>query len=233
MDLRNGRTSQLTSGAAVNLEPRFSPDGKRLAFASTSYKGRFHIFVGRFDEGRLSDVQQLTPERVSDLPRYYYSKVDHEISPVWSRDGSEILFISNRGHIHGTGGFWRMKAEPGAEAREIHYEETTWRARPDFSPDGSRIVYSSYLGRQWHQLWVMPANGGDAFPISYGDWDETNVRCSPDGKLLAFISNRNGNTELWYQDTLGGGQDELQADNRNYIRPHMAIGITVLDDKGN
>ena len=79
-----------------------------------------------------------------------------------------------------------MKAEPGAEAREIHYEETNWKARPDFSPDGSRMVYSSYLGRQWHQLWVMPANGGDAFPISYGDWDETNVRWSPDGKQIGL-----------------------------------------------
>jgi hypothetical protein len=63
------------------------------------------------------------------------------------------------GHIHGTGGFWRIKAEPGAEAREIHYEETNWKARPDFSPDGKRMVYASYLGQSWHQLWVMPAAG--------------------------------------------------------------------------
>lgn len=153
MDLRDGRVLQLTSGGAVNVEPRFSPDGKRLAFVSTSYKGHFHIFVGRFEDGRLSDVQQLTAENVSVVPRYYYGKVDGEISPVWSREGSEILFISNRGHVYGTGGFWRMKAEPGAEAREIHYEETTWRARPDFSPDGTRMVYASYLGQQWHQLW--------------------------------------------------------------------------------
>ena len=232
MDLRNGRTSQLTSGAAVNLEPRFSPDGKRLAFVSTSYKGRFHIFVGRFDEGRLSDVQQLTPERVSDLPRYYYSKVDHEISPVWSRDGSEILFISNRGHIHGTGGFWRMKAEPGAEAREIHYEETTWRARPDFSPDGTRMVYASYLGGQWHQLWVMPAGGGDAFPISYGDFDNTNPRWSPDGTKIAFISNRGGNTSLWVQTIPGGAQTQVAARERKYLKPMARLSLKVLGPGG-
>jgi TolB protein len=239
LDLRDGSTHPLTSGGAVNLEPRFSPDGKRVAFVSTSYKGHFHIFIGRFDEGnlgdvRLNDVQQLTPEHVSDLPRYYYSKVDHEISPVWSRDGSEILFVSNRGHIHGTGGFWRvkLKAEPGAEAREIHYEETTWRARPDISPDGTRIVYASYLGRSWHQLWVMPSAGGDAFPISYGDYDNTNPRWSPDGTKIAFISNRGGNTSLWVQTIPGGAQTELAVRERKYLKPMGRISLRVVGPTG-
>ena len=232
LDLRDGVTHQLTSGGAVNLEPRFSPDSKRLAFVSTSYKGHFHIFVGRFEDGKLSDAQQLTHENVSALSRYYYSKVDHEISPVWSRDGSEILFISNRGHIHGTGGFWRMKAEPGAEALEIHYEETTWRARPDFSPDGTRMVYGSYLGREWHQLWVMPSAGGDAFPISYGDFDNTNPRWSPDGSKIAFISNRGGNTSLWVQTIPGGTQTEFAVRERKYLKPMGRISLRVLGPAG-
>jgi len=228
LDLREGRTRQLTSGGAVNLEPRFSPDGKRLAFVSTSYKGHLHIFLARFENAELREVQQLTPENVSSLPRYYYSQVDHEISPVWSRDGSEILFISNRGHIHGTGGFWRMKAQPSAEPREIHYEETTWKARPDFSPDGKRMVYASYLGQSWHQIWVMPATGGDAFPISYGDYDNINPRWSPDGSKIAFISNRGGNTSLWIQKIPGGMQSELVARERKYLKPMGKLRLKVL-----
>ncbi len=236
LDLRDGRTRQMTSGGAVNVEPRFSPDGKRLAFVSTSYNGHFHIFVGRFNEGLLSDVRQLTPENVSSLPRYYYSQVDHEISPAWTRDGSEILFVSNRGHIHGTGGFWRIKAEPGAEAavhyEEIHYEETNWKARPDFSPDGKRMVYASYLGQSWHQLWVMPAAGGDAFPISYGAFDNVNPRWSPDGSKIAFISNRGGNTSLWVQTIPGGAQTEVIARERKYLKPMGRISLRVVDAAG-
>src|SRR5215831_14336016 len=65
LDLGNGHTIQLTSGGAVNVEPRFSPDGTRIAFVSTSFKGHFHIFAGRFSNDELTDVQQLTPENVS------------------------------------------------------------------------------------------------------------------------------------------------------------------------
>jgi len=174
----------------------------------------------------------MKAENVSDLPRYYYSKVDHEISPVWSRDGSELTFVSNHGHIHGTGGVWRMKAEPGAETREIHYEETTWRARPDFSPDGTRMVYASYLGGQWHQLWVMPSAGGDAFPISYGDYDNTNPRWSPDGTKIAFISNRGGNTSLWVQTFPGGAQTEVTVRARKYRNPMGRLSLRVLGPTG-
>ncbi len=237
LDLRDGQTRKMTSGGAVNVELRFSPDGKRLAFVSTSYRGHFHIFVGRFEGGLLSDVRQLTPENVSLLPRYYYNQADHEISPVWTRDGSVILFISNRGHIHGTGGFWKVKAEPGAEAdvhyQEIRYEETNWKARPDFSPDGKRLVYASYLGQSWHQLWVMPAAGGDAFPISYGTFDNVNPRWSPDGSKIAFISNRNGNTSLWVQAIPGGEQTEVVARERKYLKPMGRILLRVVDARGN
>jgi len=232
-DLEKKQSHALTSSGAVNVEPRFSPDGKRLAFVSTSYNGRFHIFVGDFDDGTLSNVRRVTGETRSHLPRFYYSEFDHEISPTWSPDGADLIFVSNRGHTYGTGGIWRMKAEPGAEARGIHYEETAWKARPDFSPDGKRVVYASYLGGQWHQLWVMPSEGGDPFPLSYGDFDTTNPRWSPDGKQIAFISNRGGNTSLWTQDVLGGAQRQIVAKKKRYLKAMGHLIISVLDPSGN
>ena len=232
LDLEKRQSHQLTFGGAVNIEPRFSPDGKHLAFVSTSYNGRFHIFVGDFGNGELTAVRRLTGESRSNLPRFYYSEFDHEISPTWSPDGEDLIFVSNRGHIYGTGGFWRMKAEPGEEPREIHYEETAWKARPDFSPDGKRIVYASYLGGQWHQLWVMPAEGGDPFPISYGDFDNTSPRWSPDGTRIAFISNRGGNTSLWVQELLGGAQHQVVGQKKRYLKAMGHLNITILDPAG-
>ena len=231
LDLGSGKTRALTSGGAVNVEPRWSPDGKRIVWVSTQYNKHFHVFMAEVANGELKNVVRLTGETKSSLPRYYYSAYDMEINPVWTRDGKEILFVSNRGHIYGTGGFWRMKAEPGAEAREIHYEETSWKARPDFSPDGSRMVYSSYLGRQWHNLWVMPANGGDAFPITYGDWDETNVRWSPDGKKLAFVSNKSGTTAIRWQFGEGETVEDLRAEKRDYLHARGFLYFRVSSTK--
>jgi TolB protein len=230
LEVGSGAVKQLTHGGAVNVEPRWSPDGKKLVFVSTLYNKRFHIFVADFSDGKLANAMRLTGETKSALPRYYYSAFDMEISPVWSRDGQEILFVSNRGHTYGTGGFWRMKGQPGAEAREIHYEETNWKARPDFSPDGSRLVYSSYLGRQWHQLWMMPANGGDAFPLTYGSYDVTNVRWSPDGKLLACIANLQGNTELYLVGAADGHRETLKLERPVFKTAHAMLWIRVEDE---
>ncbi len=114
LNVETKRTQQLTSGGAVNLEPRFSPDGKRIAFVSTSFNGRFHIFVGQFSDGELKDVQRLTGENRSTLPRYYYSQYDHEISPAWSPDGTRNSFrFEPRAHLR----HWRLLAHEGRAGR--------------------------------------------------------------------------------------------------------------------
>jgi TolB protein len=235
LDLANGNVKSLTRGGAVNVEPRWSPDGKHLVWVSTEYNKRFHVFVADFANGELKNVVRLTGETKSSLPRYYYSAYDMEINPVWTRDGKEILFVSNQGHVYGTGGFWRVKAEHGAEPREIHYEETSWKAKPDFSPDGSRMVYSSYLGRQWQNLWVMPADGGDAFPISYGGWDQTNPRWSPDGSRIAYISNFTGSTAIEVQEFAEGGIRQLtgfEPRRLKFLKPVGTVRVSVETEDG-
>lgn len=232
LDLASGITRALTANGAVNVEPRFSPDGKRIAFVSTLYNRRFHVFTADIGADGLANVSRLTGEHKSELPRYYYSAFDHEISPIWSRDGREIILISNRGHLYGTGGIWRMPATAGGEAREIHREETNWKARPDASPDGSRLVFSSYLGRAWHNLWLMPAGGGDAFPLAYGDWDQTNPRWSPDGGQIAFISNRHGGTEICIVRVPGGDVRILARATRRYLHPMAQLQLDLHDAAG-
>ena len=231
-DVQTGETRQLTQDGAVNVDARWSPDGKKIAYVSTAHNKRFHIFVAELQGNSTPKIRQLTEEKKSIVARYYYSGFDHELSPTWSPDSTEIIFISNRGNIYGSGGFWRMKAEPGAEARQIRYEETTWKAHPDWSPDGKRVIYSSYLGRQWHQLWIMTAEGGDPFPLTYGEFDITSPRWSRNFKQIAYVSNQQGNTSLWIQDVVGGAKKELKITERKYKGPMGTLSLTVLDPDG-
>jgi hypothetical protein len=229
LNLETGRTSAIKVDGSVNLEPKWSPDGKRIAFVSTAFEGRWHVYAADFEDGTLNNLVRLTDDRDSKLPRYYYSKYDHYLSPTWSPDGRELIVISNREHIWGSGSFWRMAAQPGAVPREIHDEETTWRARPDWSRDGKRVVYSSYVGRQRNQLWVMTADGENPFQLTFGDFDATDPRWSPDSKQIAYVSNESGNTSLWTVSVPGGERAELRVRDRVYLHPVTQLRISVVD----
>ena len=233
LDLATGSVRALTANGAVNVEPRWSPDGRRLAYVSTADTGHFLLQIANVSGGRIVSTLTLTPDRKSAVPRYYYSPFDHAINPAWTRDGKEILFVSNREIAHGTGDLVRMAVDRGAAPRLVQHEETSWRTRPDVSPDGTRIVYSSYLGRQWQQLWVLPVDGGYPFPLTYGEYDNINPRWSPDGRSIAFISNRDGNTSLWVVDAFSGEQRPIRAVQRRYRRPRRTVVLRVRDESGN
>jgi len=229
LDLPTGESRSLLDNGAVNMDARWSPDGSRIAFVSTSYNGRWHIFVAPFASARLDSAVRITEDRDGGQPRYYYSRFDHYLSPTWSPDGKELIFVSNRGRTYGTGGLWRMEARAGAAAREIHYEETTWKARPDWDRTSKRVVYSSYHGRQWHQLWLAMSERADPIALTYGDFDATAPRWSPDGSRIGYVSNESGNTTLWVVSVPGGRRERVVARTRRYHGATGRIVITVVD----
>ena len=234
LDLSTLDSRLLTPDSAVSVEPRWSPDGTLIAYVSTAFQGRWHVYVMSVGRG-LSGCRpgcpavRLTEDHDSGLPRYYYSRYDHYLSPTWSPDGRELILISNRGHIWGSGSFWRMRAEPGAELTQIHDEETTWKARPDWSPDGRRVVYSSYAGRQWNQLWLMTSDGANPFQLTYGDFDATAPRWSPDARKILYVANEGGNTSLRIVSVPGGKVEQLAMDHRHYRAAHAALRVSVVD----
>ena len=91
-DLRSGRESTVTQNGAVNLDPRWSPDGKRIAYVTTDETGHFHIAIASLDDGEWTS-KRWREQRTSDTPRYYYSQIDHELSPSWSPDGASLWSI--------------------------------------------------------------------------------------------------------------------------------------------
>ena len=231
LDLSSGNTLALTDSKGVNLEARWSPDGKSIVFVSTAKSGHFLLYKASISDNKISEPICLTPDRRSSVQRYYYSAFDHAVNPVWSRDGKEIYFISNHEIAHGTGDLVSIKVGDG-ETTLIHHEETNWQARADISPDGSRFVYSSYLGKNWHQLSLLPAMGGHSIQLTYGEYDNSSPRWSPDGKKIAFISNRTGNTSLWIVNAFDGGQKQIVQSDLRFLQPRTSLTIQVEDETG-
>ncbi|MBO0789986.1 MAG: PD40 domain-containing protein, partial [Ktedonobacteraceae bacterium] len=77
--LENGQCHQLTSGESQDMQPRWSPDGSRLAFVSTRHEGKPQLFLIEVAGG---EARRLT------------SVADGANSPLWSPDGKQICYAS-------------------------------------------------------------------------------------------------------------------------------------------
>jgi WD40 repeat protein len=235
LDLSNRVEHRLTETAAVNVEPRFSPDGKRLAFVTTREGGQFNVWTARFEDGKLEAAAPLLPLRESRVKRYYYAPTDHVINPSWSPDGKDLYVVTNREVAWGTGDIWSVPVAAPETAERLIREETSWAARPELSPDGKRLLYSSYHGRQTHQLWLASRDGDSPMPLTFGelgDFDRRNARWSPDGRRVLYVSNENGNTSLWVQEVVGGARLPIEAPRRRYLRPMATLSIAIHDEAG-
>ena len=86
---------------------------------------------------------------------------------------------------------------------------------PQLSPDGQWVAYSvdkSSLKSDKNEtrIWMIPASGGDALPMTAEGVTSEHPRWSPDGKLLAFLSERNeGKKQVWLLNRLGGEAQQL------------------------
>jgi hypothetical protein len=194
--------------------------------------GHFLLHTAQVRDGRLAETRTALADHRSVVPRYYYSPFDHAINPAWTPDGKSLVFVSNREVAHGTGDIVVMTADGSGSPQLIRREETNWQARPEVSPDGTRIVYASYLGGQWHQLWLLPLPGGYPIPLTYGEFDNTGPRWSPDGQRIAFISNRNGSTSLWLVDAVSGEQRQVVPRERRWLAPRRPLTVKVQDEAG-
>ena len=232
LDFATGLEQPLTSGGAVNVEPRLSPDGKRIVWVSTQGTGHFNLFIADIGPGGLHNPRQLLGERRSKISRYYYSPYDHALNPSWSPDGKRILYVSNPEVAWGTGDIWSVAVHKLDDRQRLVSEETSWSARPETSPDGKVVLFSSYHGRQWRQLWLTTPKGAAPLPLTFGEFDRWNARWSPDGQRIAYISNEHGNTSLAVRDFVGGALTRVVAPTRTYKSAHGRLTLDIRDERG-
>ena len=157
------RDLQLTSDAQGNSDPAWSPDGKLIAFASAKRGG---IWVIPSNGGT---ARQL---------------IDFGASPVWSRDGSLIAFQSENTNLP-PATIWTVSSQGGDPIQITQAGNPPGgHNSPAWSPDGKRIVFTSYTGAGASQLWTIGAKGGDLTRVNHSAAGFIGPVYSPDGEYI-------------------------------------------------
>ena len=232
LNVATGESSDLTRNGHVHLDPVWAPDGSRLLYVSTDPDGWYHLFSLPMDNGEPGESVRLTTDNKYSNDRLYFGAQDLHIEPTISPSGDEMILVSNRGIPLGSGAIWRAPLEENAMAKAeiILREETLYRTRPQWSPDGSRIIYSSHRGSQYNNLYVLPVQGGEPYQLTFGEWDHFEPRWSPDGESIVYVANEHGLSELRLLKAFGGEERTLEIRRRVYRRPMGTLSVRVVED---
>ncbi|TAK10845.1 MAG: serine/threonine-protein kinase [Acidobacteria bacterium] len=178
---RSGRPmGELAAPEGRYQEMVFSPDGRRAAitrYASQNSSDIWMADVARGGATRFTSAAGLNTE------------------PVWSADGSQLIFATDR---TGARDFWK-KPSTGATPEEPFFTSgVLFKDVRDWSRDGKFLVFEQLDPKLNNDIWVMPTDG-DRTPKPYlrTPFNELFGKLSPDGKWLAYVSDESGRSEVY------------------------------------
>ena len=170
--------------------PTLSPDGRRVALTRVVVSGN-------------ADTWLLDTERGS-LGRFTFDPSD-DINPTWSPDSKRLVFSSTRAGARDL----YLKAVTGAAGSEqLLLADSKSKIPTDWSSDGRFLLYQSVDPKTGSDIWALPLVGEKKpFPVGQTDFDEQDGQFSPDGKWVAYESNKSGRPEVFLQPFPGPGGD--------------------------
>lgn len=180
MNADGSNLRRLTDGAPgdTNHYPAFSPDGSRLAFIRYESRGKGYSLSVIGIDG--SGLQQ------------FVSSSGALGEPTWSPDGSRIAFIRGQdmtvegaAYLASCGS--QIYAVDVFTGIEINLTKGAGGTDPSWSPDGTRIAFSSHRDGNY-EIYTMDSDGNDLQRLTYTDWAEAEPSWSPDGKQIAYAA---------------------------------------------
>jgi len=155
-----------------------SPDAKRIA-------------VHRHDANG-GDIYVIEPR--GSQTRLTRDASHHSSMPIWSPDGSRIVYASLRS---GKWGLYQTLSS-GSGTEEPLFESDLPKAPMSWSPDGKRIVFWVQDPKTGSDLWALTLDDKKAAPLIATPFNETHGQISPDGKWIAYTDNsKDGRNEIY------------------------------------
>ena len=185
---------QLTSGPGVDVTPVWSPDGTQVMYASDR-DGNEDVWIVRGDG---TGARNLTNNPASDS------------HASWSPDGRQVVFCSTRGDGENDD-IYTINVD-GSGLRRLTDNGLHWDTFPSFSPDGSKILFRRLLRQRTNEgslfnseIMVMNADGTGAVNMTRDPWFDGWPSWSPDGRRIAFSSNRSDTYQIYIMNADGSG----------------------------
>jgi TolB protein len=206
VDAGGGPVQHVSSHARVDLQPTWSRDGRSLYFASAR-AGGWRIFRHDLATGRDSALVS-------------------GIQPSESPDGRFLAYEQNG---------LRVLDLSTLESRVVRAEETEYRMKPVWTPDGRSLLYVTE-DRGSNDVRIISASGGQPIELTIDDeHHEMSPTPSPDGERFAFVSFRAAVPTLYTADIAGGRRAawrEVQITSRRAAVPTGRVRVRVLDEGG-
>ncbi len=208
----HGDTSS-PAGTTFQIDPDFSPDGTRIAFASAR-TGSLDVYV--------MDADGSNTRRVTTAD-------GNQSQPSWSPDGSRIAYQSDQDgdHIY-------VMGSDGTGARRVT-KDLAPEIEPSWSPDGRWIAYSRRLpGTEIRELWVVHPDGSGRRRLTARAEAAYGPAWSPDGKTIAFASKQEtGRFEIFVIGVDGKGFRRVTFSTEDAFEPAWSPdGKTIAFSRG-
>jgi len=174
---RTGKELNTIGAEGDYLNLSISPDNRSVAFSRTQSR------IGTYDLWTM-DLERGVETRLT-------SDAGSEVSPLWTPDGRALVFTADRGappHLY------RKDLATGTEHEVL--PGSRFQAPQSVTPDGSTIIYTQRTVRGDNDV-LSVGRAGQPAGLFTSTFDEREARLSPDGRMLAVVSDESGSNELY------------------------------------